>query len=217
MNKKYNISASILTCDFANLEQEIRKIEEAGIKSLHLDVMDGKFVKNLTFGAGLIKSLRTKTSLYFDAHLMIEEPIRYIDDFAAAGCNAITVHIEACSDTEATIAAIHKHNIHAGLSLNPDTDWQKIHSLIPAVEKILIMTVYPGFAGQRFMTNQLSKIREIGDYVYTLDKKVSISVDGGVNDLTVTLLAPYNVDTIILGSYLFTGESLDQQIAKLYS
>lgn len=208
------ISPSILSADFSNLEREIKALESAGADMIHIDVMDGHFVPNLTFGPAVIKALRKHTKLPFDVHLMIESPENYINDYAEAGADIITIHPEASIHLDRTINQIKKHGIKAGISLLPTTSVGPLEYTIDNIDLILVMTVNPGFGGQKFISNQLMKIEMIADIIKDTD--IILAVDGGINDRTAKLCIDAGADTLISGNFIFSG-NYKKQISILKS
>jgi ribulose-phosphate 3-epimerase len=197
------ISPSILSADFSNLRAEIEALEDAGADMIHIDVMDGHFVPNLTFGPAVIAALKKYTSLPFDVHLMIDQPEKWIQTYGDAGANLITVHPEATTHLDRTISQIKSYGIKAGISLLPTTQINVLDFIIDKIDLILIMTVNPGFSGQKFMINQLKKISAISSIIKEMD--IILAVDGGINDETGKLCTQAGANMLISGNYIFTG------------
>ncbi len=210
---KIIIAPSILSSDFANLELEIKKIEENGADWVHVDVMDGHFVPNITIGAPVVKSIRKITSLPLDVHLMIDNPEKFIKDFALAGADIITFHYEAAKDNpEKIINLIKSYGKKAGISIKPNTKVNEIKDIVNKVDLILIMTVEPGFGGQAFMFDCLDKINEIKKY---LTKNIYIETDGGINPDTAKLCINMGVNALVAGNYIFTHKNMKEAINSL--
>lgn len=202
------ISASILSADFCNLNTQIKKVEDSGIEMIHYDVMDGVFVPNISFGIPVLCDIKKCTSLVFDVHLMITDPLKYIEDFAKAGADIITFHLESQSDVMETINAIHKCGLKAGISIKPGTDLDTVLPFIDKVEMVLIMTVEPGFGGQGFMEDMLDKIAKLKSIIDERNLDVAIEVDGGINAVTSQKVIKAGADTLVAGSYLFGADDM---------
>jgi ribulose-phosphate 3-epimerase len=197
------IAPSILAADFANLGQEIAEVRAAGVTMVHLDVMDGHFVPNLTIGPPLITSIRKTTDLFFDAHLMITEPAKYIESFVKAGVNNITFHIEVVDEPLKIVDKLHKLDCSAGICLNPDTPVESIEPVAKFFDMVLVMTVHPGFGGQKFMPEAAKKIIKVREIV---GPDIRVEVDGGIDSKTAPLVVSYGADTLVAGNAIF-GQS----------
>lgn len=209
------ISPSILASDFSHLAEEVMSIENAGADLVHIDVMDGMFVPNITLGAPVIKCLKGKTVLPFDVHLMIEDPIRYIDDFAEAGADIITFHIEATKDVSATIAKIKDNGCKAAVSIKPATPADVVFPYLDELYMVLVMTVEPGFGGQSFMPETMPKVKAIRDEAKKRELDLRIQVDGGIDDKTVSQATANGADVLVAGSYVFKAKDRKKAINKL--
>ena len=200
---KIEIVPSILSADFSKLGQEIEEVRKAGIEMVHLDVMDGHFVPNITIGPPVIESLRKTTDLFFDAHLMISEPEKYIESFAKAGANNITFHIETVEDPLKIADKLHKLGCSASICLNPETPVEAIEPVAKFFDMVLVMTVHPGFGGQKFMPEAAKKVIRIREIVGT---DIRIEVDGGIDHNTTPMVVSYGADTLVAGNAIF-GQS----------
>ena len=201
MAKKIIIAPSLLAADFSDLKNEIQKVEKAGAEYLHLDVMDGAFVPNISFGAPVISSIRKHSNLVFDVHLMVENPDRFIKDFVDAGADIITVHVEATKHLNRTVQLIKSYGKKVGISLNPSTPLEMIKHELKNINMVLIMTVNPGFGGQAFIENMTDKIKELR----VLDANIDIEVDGGINAETGKKVKESGANILVAGSYIFSG------------
>ena len=207
------VAPSILSADFSNLEKDIKRVEKAHADWIHVDVMDGHFVPNITIGACVVRDIRKTTKLPLDVHLMIENPQKYLDDFIKAGSDIITFHYEAAKENSSEIIRyIKKHNVKAGISIKPNTKAAEITNLIDKVDLVLVMTVEPGFGGQKFMPDCAEKIKEI--------KKLSksdliIEVDGGINDKTAKICKEYGAKALVAGNYIYKSSDIISAIGSL--
>ncbi len=197
------IAPSILSADFSRLGEEIAAVEAAGADWIHIDVMDGHFVPNLTIGPGVVRSLRKTTSLPFDVHLMIEHAERFLDDFAGAGSDWITVHAETAGHLHRTLLRIRELGVRAGISLNPATPLTLIEPVLPDIDLLLIMTVNPGFGGQQFIRTMLPKIRQAREQIDRLSRSIVLEVDGGVTPANAREILEAGADVIVAGAAIF--------------
>jgi ribulose-phosphate 3-epimerase len=213
------ISPSILSADFSNLGYAIKKIEEAGVDRVHLDVMDGHFVPNITFGPELVKSIRNKTKILFETHLMIEHPEKYIKRFRDAGSDIIIIHYETTKGRKLKecIKIIKECGAKAGLSINPETPWEKIKNFLNEIDLVLIMTVSPGFGGQAFKNEVLPKLKSLKEFVVKNKINLDIEVDGGINPDTAKLAVIAGANILVAGASIFKSNDVIEAINKLRS
>lgn len=209
------VSPSMLSCDFSNLKSEIEKITNAGADYVHLDVMDGNFVPNITFGAPIIKAIRKYSDLPFDVHLMIDAPSRYIEDFANAGADIITFHIEAEKDVKGTIRKIKNFGVKAGLSVKPGTAIDDVFPYLDNLDLVLVMTVEPGFGGQKFMDDMVEKVKKIKSEIKKRNLNVEVEVDGGINEDTAKIVAKVGADVCVAGTSVFHANDVRKAIDSL--
>ena len=206
------LAPSIWSADFARLLEDVKKVEEAGCEYLHIDVMDGHFVPNITLGPSLVKSLRKDVNMVFDAHLMIENPDEYIKDFVDAGCDLIVVHQEACRHLHRTIQNIKSHGIKAGVALNPATPIETVKHVLSNVDMVLIMTVNPGFGGQSFIEGMIPKIKELKSTIDAQNLNVDIQVDGGIKPENVNKVVEAGANIIVAGSAIFNSNNISETV-----
>lgn len=203
---------SLLLCDFGNLELEVRRLEQAGVKGLHLDVMDGQFVPNLSYGLPIVEAFRRLTDLPLDVHLMIADPGRYIRHFSEAGADLLTIHAEAVDDPVPLLKQIRELGVGAGLAINPPTPVETIEAALPVVDMVLVMSVMPGFGGQSFDDIALDKLRELRT---KLTDDVLLEVDGGVNEKTISSCREAGAQLLVAGSSIFRQPDYTASVAKL--
>ncbi|WP_079508391.1 ribulose-phosphate 3-epimerase [Mesobacillus jeotgali] len=209
------IAPSILSADFARLGEEIKDVERGGADYIHVDVMDGHFVPNITIGPLIVEAIRPVTKLPLDVHLMIENPDQYIEAFAKAGADYITVHVEACRHLHRTIQLIKSTGAKAGVVLNPATPVDSLKHIIEDVDMVLLMSVNPGFGGQKFISSVIPKIRQVKELAEALNPHLEIEVDGGVNEETAKLVIEAGANVLVAGSAVFNKEDRGAAIASL--
>lgn len=208
------VAPSILAADMTKLGDQVKAAEKAGAKYLHVDIMDGHFVPNLSFGPAVLKAVRGITDMVMDVHLMLENPIDYIDAFADAGADIITVHTESKSDVTACIEKIHSRGIKAGVVINPDTDYTAVLPYKDMIEMVLVMSVYPGFGGQKFIHQVLEKTKKLREL---LPEKVDIEIDGGIGLSNFRDAIDSGVNILVAGSSVFGAENMDRVIGEMLS
>jgi ribulose-phosphate 3-epimerase len=215
MQKKIKIAPSLLSADFRNLEKQIKLCEKGSADLLHLDIMDGHFVPNITFGPMVVKAINSVTHIKLDTHLMIEKPERYIKDFADAGSDIITVHVETCPHLHRTIQLIQSYGKKAGVTLNPSTPASALTQVLKFVDLILVMTVNPGFGGQKFISEMIEKIETIARMRDNVNPHILIEVDGGVNEQNAKKLADAGTDILVAGNSIFLQKNIPDAINNL--
>jgi ribulose-phosphate 3-epimerase len=215
MSNKIKISPSILSADFANLGQEVKNISAAGADYIHIDVMDGSFVPNITIGSAVLKSITQHSHLPFDVHLMINNPDQHIADFADAGADIITIHEEACTHLQRSVQNIKNLGKKAGVSIVPSTHEDCLDYVLDEVDLILVMSVNPGFGGQKFLTSQLKKIESIANKITKSNRNIELEIDGGVNAQTAKDCINCGADVLVAGSYIFGSENYAKAIKSL--
>ena len=209
------VAPSILAADFSKLAEEVKCVEELGADYIHIDVMDGHFVPNITLGPGIVKCLRPHTTLPFDVHLMIENPDQYIKEFKDAGADIITVHVEACRHLHRTLQLIKQYDMQCGVVLNPHTPLEMIKHVLTDIDWVLIMSVNPGFGGQTFIPDSLNKISTLNQWRQDGKFSFIIEVDGGVNEETARLCEEAGADEVVAGSAVFNAQNRQLAIQKI--
>lgn len=209
------VAPSILSANFAKLGEEVKDVELGGADYIHVDVMDGHFVPNITIGPLIVEAIRPVTSLPLDVHLMIENPDSYIPQFAKAGADIITVHVEACRHLHRTIQLTKENGVKAGVVLNPSTPVEMIKHIIEDIDMVLLMTVNPGFGGQAFIPNVLPKIREVRQLADQLNPSLEIEVDGGINAETAVLVKEAGANVLVAGSFIYNNPNREEAIKML--
>ena len=206
---KKNIAPSLLAANFFDLSSQMKLLKEGNIEILHLDIMDGMFVPSISFGMPVISSLRKSVDFFFDVHMMVENPERYIEDFYKSGANGITIHFEACKHIDRTISQIKSFGLRSGISINPATPVSFLQNILSEVDMVLIMSVNPGFGGQKFIPYSIDKIKELSKMRAERNQKLLIQVDGGVDVNNIKSLSDAGVDEFVAGSSVFKGDILN--------
>ncbi|MBI3004421.1 MAG: ribulose-phosphate 3-epimerase [Ignavibacteriales bacterium] len=215
MRNNVKIAPSVLAADFANLKEEVAQAEHGGADWLHLDVMDGHFVPNISFGPFIVGAIREQTKLPLDTHLMIESPEKYLDDFRRAGSDIITVHQEACKHLQRTVALIKELGAKAGVAINPATSTSLLSNIMDDVDLILIMSVNPGFGGQKFIKGSERKIREVREMIEKTGREIHLEVDGGIDTGTAPAVVRAGANVLVAGTSIFRGHEIKKAIEDL--
>ncbi|MQW23474.1 MULTISPECIES: ribulose-phosphate 3-epimerase [unclassified Lactococcus] len=210
----YKIAPSILSADFGHFTRDVKRLEQAGAEVVHIDIMDGHFVDNLTFGAGVVAALRPETNLFFDCHMMVEHPEKYITEFAKAGADSMSVHVESTPHLHGTLQQIKNAGMKASVVINPGTSVELIKPVLSMVDMVLVMTVNPGFGGQKFIPETMEKVAELSAIREAKNLNFEIEVDGGITDETISLAKAAGANVFVAGSFVFKG-NVEDNIKKL--
>lgn len=210
----YKIAPSILSADFGHFTRDVKRLEQAGAEVVHIDIMDGHFVDNLTFGAGVVAALRPETNLFFDCHMMVEHPEKYIAEFAKAGSDSMSVHVESTPHLHGTLQQIKNAGMKASVVINPGTSVELIKPVLSMVDMVLVMTVNPGFGGQKFIPETMEKVAELSAIREAKNLSFEIEVDGGITDETISLAKAAGANVFVAGSFVFKG-NVEDNIKKL--
>ena len=215
LKKEMLIAPSLLSANFSNLDQDIKRIESTGASIIHLDVMDGHFVPNISFGPIVIKAINATTDLILDTHLMIEKPDQYLEQFKDAGADIITVHVEACNHLHRTVLKIKELGMNAGVSLNPATSLKTIEEILPHVDLVLIMSVNPGFGGQKFIDSSIQKITNLSSMISEQNLTTVIEVDGGIDLNTAKMVKDAGAHYLVAGNAIFGNRNIEHNYSQL--
>lgn len=214
-SKKIEIAPSILAADFRNLEREVKAAQDSGADRIHCDIMDGNFVPNISFGPIVVEAVKKSVTIPLDVHLMITRPEKYHNEFIDAGADILTFHAEACNDSAALLESIRKRGIKAGITVNPDIPIDLFLPYLDTIDQILIMTVYAGYGGQKFIDEMLSKVNHTADCIKKTNHQIDLQVDGGINKETAFLCAQKGVNVFVSGSYIFNAADYRERILIL--